>query len=277
MLFTAYLTKRGLQPGTVKSYMAAIRFTQIGLGMGDPQIGHMLQLEYVLKGMKRLAAPAGQRKRLPITPAILQTLKTVWETGEQFDSAMLWAASCLCFFGFLRSGEVVAPSPSAFDPNTHLAAADVRVDSHSNPQRMEVRIKASKTDPYRQGFTLHLGRTGMELCPVTALLGYLARRGNRPGPLFLYASGQFLTRESFVSDLRQALERGGVQAAQYAGHSFRIGAATTAALAGVPDSLIKTMGRWKSEAYTLYIRTPSDQLCSVSAKLATGHSHRTEQ
>ncbi len=50
----------------------------------------------------------------------------------------------------------------------------------------------------------------------------------------------------------------------YAGHSFRIGAATTASYYGIPEALIKTMGRWESAAYLLYIRTPREQLCTVA-------------
>ena len=51
----------------------------------------------------------------------------------------------MCFLGFLRSGEVVVPSDSAFDPSMHLAYGDVRADNTSSPQFLEVRIKASKT------------------------------------------------------------------------------------------------------------------------------------
>ena len=40
MLFVSMLHREGLAPGTVKSYMAAVRFEQISRGMGDPWIPH---------------------------------------------------------------------------------------------------------------------------------------------------------------------------------------------------------------------------------------------
>ena len=40
---------------------------------------------------------------------------------------------------------------------------------------------------------------------------------------------------------------------QFAGHSFLIGAATMAAMVGVEDSMIRTLGRWHSTAFLQYI------------------------
>lgn len=39
-----------------------------------------------------------------------------------------------------------------------------------------------------------------------------------------------------------------------------IGAATMAAKAGLSDSFIKTLGWWKSSAFSVYIQTPWQQL-----------------
>ena len=58
-------------------------------------------------------------------------------------------------------------------------------------------------------------------------------------------------------------------AKNFAGHSFRIGAATTAAQCGIQNALIKTLGRWESSAYTRYIRTAPEVLYKVSRTLLT--------
>ena len=270
MLFVASLHQAKLAHGTIKSYLAAIRYAQIAQGLSDPNIHSFPQLEYILRGIKK-ATPTSSRCRLPITPEVLVKLREAWrEDPNGRDAKMLWAASCLCFFGFLRSGEIVCPSESQFDPGWHLGVQDVRTNSHTAPSRIEVILKGSKTDPFRQGHTLHIGVTGRRICPVAALLTYLAARGANPGPLFVWGNGKYLTRSTFVDGVRRALTKAGLVGGNYAGHSFRIGAATTAARCGIQDSLIKTLGRWESSAYQRYIRTAPETLCSVSATLLKG-------
>ena len=52
-------------------------------------------------------------------------------------------------------------------------------------------------------------------------------------------------REAFVAAVRKALAETGLAAKDYADHSFRIGAAITAARQGMQDSLIKTLAGGK--------------------------------
>jgi len=268
--FVAHLAKEGLKHRTMKVYLSAVRHLHIAEGAPDPFQSPLGRLQYVLQGAKRMEARSGTspRTRLPIGPDILRTLRRIWQDSGDPDKAMLWAAACLGFFGFLRAGEFTVPSEEGFDASTHLTHQDIAIDDPRRPNMIRVHLKQSKTDPFRKGVSLFIGKTGAELCPVAALLGYLVERGQRPGPLFLFKDGRYLTRQRLVTAVRKALDTAGLDQSQYCGHSFRIGAATTAAKRGLEDSVIKTLGRWRSLAYLDYVRIPREQLANYSRILA---------
>ena len=79
----------------------------------------------------------------------------------------------------------MVPDSGPFDPQVHQCVADLVYVHDETHNHIEVQIKASKTDQYRQGTRVALGATGASICPVSALLDYLTIRGNRPGALFL--------------------------------------------------------------------------------------------
>ena len=269
--FVAQLAKDGLAASSIKSYLSAVRHLHLAMHLPDPKIGEMGRLEQVIKGSKCEYAKLkpGTRERLPITPELLLKMRKIWEKqSKSFDNIMLWVASCLCFFGFLRAGELTVPTEPDYDPGVHLNFSDVAVDSKSNPSLLRVHIKASKTDPFRKGIHIFMGTTGNDLCPVNAMLAYLARRGPQSGPLFLFENGRFLTRDRFVRQIKSALTAAGVSCKHYSGHSFRIGAASTAASRGIPEATIKTLGRWESSAYLLYIKLPREQLAGISKAIS---------
>ena len=182
---------------------------------------------------------------------------------------MLWAACCLAFFGFLRTGEMTIPSDTEYDPSCHLSFKDIAIDDPDSPSMLRVTMKQSKTDPFRRGIDLFLGKTNNEICPVSTMLKYLVMRGQDPGPLFRFSDGRFLTHQRSVTAIRSALASAGVDKSKYNGHSFRIGAVTTAAAKGIEDSVIKTLGRRRSLAYLDYIRVPRDKLASYSRVLCS--------
>lgn len=143
---------------------------------------------------------------------------------------------------------------------------DLDVDSVTSPLCIKVNIKTSKTDPFRRGCAIYIGKAKPPLCAVEAVLAYLHIREATPGPLFMLQSGEPLTRVLLTKWLREILEAANIPG-NYASHSFRIGAATMAARNGVPDHLIQTLGRWSSDAFKGYVRTPVDVLVASSGKL----------
>ena len=101
------------------------------------------------------------------------------------------------------------------------------------------------------------------------MLNYLLERGQGEGPLFRFNDGWLLTRQWLVDAVQRALQASGLNQSRYRGHSFRIGAATTAAARGMEDAIINTLGRWRSLAYLDYVKIPREQLASYSVVLAS--------
>ncbi len=267
--YVDFLANEGLSHVTIKGYLAAVRHLHIENDAGDPGISAMPKLELIIRGVKMCqASKVASRPRQPISVELLGKIQSVWAAAPSWDNTMLWAAASLCFFGFLRSGEITVPGDKSFDQARHLTCGDVTVDSLANPTMLRVKIKASKTDPFRLGVDIFVGQVGTLLCPVAAALKYLVMRGSHSGPFFHFKDKKPLTRSRFVEQVRRALSKAGVDSSPYSGNSCRSGAATTAARRGISDATIKMLGRWKSIAYQLYIKTPRNQLAETSRTLA---------
>jgi len=151
------------------------------------------------------------------------------------------------------------------------------VDNRDHAQLLKVTIKQSKTDPFRKGVDHYLGATNGMLCPVKTLLPFLAiRPGWANSPLFIFKDGHPLTRQRFCNILSISLSQLGYDSALYNTCSFRIGAATTTSQANIPDSSIQMLGRWKSNAYQAYIKTPPQELAWFSVYLTTGYQQNKQ-
>ena len=224
--FVSYLGEAGLAYSTIKSYLSAIRYLQISYGFPSPFDIPMPRLDLILRGIKITKAKLGlaPRRKLPVTPVILRQLKLVWsKAGSDYEQTLLWATSLVCFFGFLRAGEVTLKTKETFDPSYHISFEDVAADSRTSPTYVQLTLKGSKTDPFRKGANVILGQTEDDLCPVSALFAYLRMRGPAKGPLFVKADSSPLTKSFFVIKFREALLAIGYrheETCQYAGPSW---------------------------------------------------------
>lgn len=220
-------------------------------------------MELLLKGSQRKKVRK-KDTRLPVTPLVLRMIRReVDKAPREFENILLWAMCCLGFYGFLRSGEFTCLTTTSFDSSKHLTYRDIAINS-----LVRVHLKYSKTDQLGQGLDIYIGAIHNDICPIAVMLSYLAAQGPRPGPLFQLRDGAPLTRQRFVDTLRVKLAQAGVDHKPFAGHSFRIGAATTAAAKGISENTIQTLGRWASNAYKRYIRLPNTQLAEHSRMLA---------
>ena len=167
----SHLAEAGLKHRTIKVYLSAIRFLHIKEGTGDPFQPTLHRLHCVTKKAEAEKG-TGEKERLPISPKFLRKIKAAWDPhATNKDIKMLWAACCLSFFAFLQIGEMTVPNDHTYyDRGSHLSFSDVAVDDSSNPRMLRITIKQSKTNPFRKGVDLFVGKTASELCPVRALL-----------------------------------------------------------------------------------------------------------
>ena len=100
-------------------------------------------------------------------------------------------------------------------------------DAHT-PTSLRIKLKKSKTDQLGYAVDVYVGRIDSLLCPVGAGLDYMV------------AIGFPLTKSMFTQHVHDVLQAVGLTYTQFAGHRFRIGAATAAARAGIEDSVIRS-------------------------------------
>ena len=268
-LFVVSLARR-ISPLTIQVYLSGLRFFNIQMNHGDP-FPSMLRLKLLLRGIKRgIGNQLRKPPRLPITITALHFIQSAIKSSllSAHDQDMLWSACCLAFFGFLRASEFTAPSPSNYLPGCTLLVSDINIDIDSN---LYVRIKMSKVDPFRQGHVLLITPTNTPICAVSAMRFFLQCQGNSPGPLFKFANGTFLTRNKLNCFMKSWLSPLHLNANRFSSHSFRIGAASTAAAAGLPSWLIQALGRWSSQCYIRYIRMSPSTISAVPRKLVQVH------
>lgn len=258
LLFTSYLSLK-VSPPTIKVYLAGVRNLHIEAGVSNP-FENLRLLPRLIRGIKRIYGQE-RRPRLPITPQILLRFNRYLQLNYP-DHIVLWSAMLIAFFGFLRSSELL-----------DLRKNDITVlDSTTQTPTFGLRIRYSKSDPFRQSATIRLAPSGHPtLCPSKAICSLLKQPylTADDSPLLQWASGSPVSRQTFNNAIKWLAQCSGLNPSVFSTHSFRIGAATTAASAGVPDSLIQTLGRWSSDAYQLYIRTPPSTLDHIAYSLAS--------
>ena len=273
VLFTTNLA-RSISYSSIKGQLAAKNFFSEVHGFNTTTTFTSFHRLYLtLRGIRRTQGNKHKKqKRLPITPDLLKIIQYNLHNSSLVyeDKLMLWAAMLTAFFGFLRISEYTATNKTLFDPELTLCYRDVKMLKYLQPKgvsrngvtNVELNIKSSKTDPFRMGISVRLAANDSMLCPVQALIEYMAFHPKRQGPLFMFQNKKFLTRRDINNALKSYLNVNNVSS-----HSFRIGAATTAASAGYPKWLIQNLGRWTSDCFRTYIRITNSTIAKVCKSL----------
>ena len=109
-------------------------------------------------------------------------------------------------------------------PQTCLEYLGFELDTIKGEIRLpEEKLQRLKTlFQLRKGVDIYIGKTRDDICPVAAVLSFLAIRGQKPGPLFVCCDSTPCTKGHFILKLRSALQAAGLVGPNFAGHSFCI-------------------------------------------------------
>ena len=75
-----------------------------------------------------------------------------------------------------------------------------------------------------------------------------------------------LRARSVLAVTRDLMHSVGENPEQFGTHSYRIGGASALFAAGADETVIRTMGRWSSDIYHLYVRACFERCCEWTRK-----------
>ena len=268
---------RRFSPDTATKYLGAVvrYFHRHGVHLDTSSSWALSQLKRAYRKRPDNAVTARQ-PLLPITNGVVAQLRPTFDFGRLAECCV-YAVLTAGVGSLFRLGELTSARPGdAFPLRRHL--------SFTSPSEATLHLPNSKTDTTGRGVDVPLVCNGTATSSLHAMRQYLGVNESYVGPLdnghrplfrmpSLSEVSVPLSRGTFLSRLRQALDSAGLNPASYSGHSMRKGGAQSLFDAGVSTADIACAGRWsmRSTSIRLY-RTITPHMRAHWARLAAAGS-----
>ena len=254
--------KRGIKPRTAASYFGEaqswhLRTHGIKLASGIK----LERLAQMLKGLRREHGDSSRRVRRGLRAADLRRAMDHFLDPKRPQHANMRAALATAFQGLLRGAEFTVLKD--WNAELDMSRGDVAALS---VERLVLMMRPAKNMNHLKGKTVPLviGAGGAHLDAVAEVNNMLVvdptvygeRGGSKAAaiPLFRDAMGKALKSDDVRKWIQMAMCWLGLDSRHFGLHSLRIGGATALFAAGADPLVIRTMGRWSSDCYRLYVR-----------------------
>jgi hypothetical protein len=215
------------------------------------------ELKAMLDGAAALAPSSSKRpKRVPFTPEFIIKIHNQLDLNSPLDAAV-FVCLTTTFYCIARLGEFTVPTiKGKFNPSRYITRSSIsETFDRNNLPVTKFYIPCTKTAPAGEE-TYWAAQAGLS-DPKAALENHL--RVNPASPeahLFAWnhPTGGLrpLSRAEFTKRISSAATAAGLPG--FKGHSLRIGGTLEYLLRGIPFDVVKSMGRWSSESFTIYLR-----------------------
>lgn len=236
-LWLAHLKEGGAACSTIRSHLSALRHHC--LLHNTPANLNSPRIQLILKGIQREAVTGLPPKR-PVTLSHLRRLINASQTvhGEGLEHNRFSAMISLAFYGFLRPSEICTSSAKH-----ELKWTNVKFGT----KKHSVRITLVTYKHSQQANSIKIKRTNTKSCPIKWLKRYKNTYKNKGTAVFP------ITVRDFQTTLEKMKQKAKIKT-HITPHCLRHGGATWASNQGWTDAKIKAHGRWRSNAYTRYVK-----------------------
>lgn len=263
---------RTLPQKTILGYMNAVRMLHSWCSLSfDWSKSRFPRLHLILHGVRRVGIPPANKKKTAFGVKELLSLRQYcFGFLPKSVQRAAWTAIIVCFWGCLRSDNVVPKSVTKFDPARHVCKSNIELVDEG----FVVSLDKSKTRPlHGSGLTVLLSRLDslVELCPVRALnLIWSLFPAAHNGPSFLYLK-EGLAVPLLYRDLRSVINGwasfNGIVTGKFGSQSARSGSATSAFRGGVDSMSIMRLGDWLSNTFLSYVRQDISDLWKTQMRM----------
>ena len=267
LAFIAYLLRKGLKATTIRVYLSGL--SKMSFTLSGQKLDLLCEVsKAAITGKLKLDPKLGAK--VPITAKILKTIhsRLMLKDGvAKFTKNLMWAVCLMLFWSSCRTGEILSQAEEQFDAKTTLLNRNISFVTISLPdaptQSLEVLqlvLESPKESRLNETVTLELFPIPNSVfCPIRAIKKYTKSSekffsASPDLPLFRQINGAALSHNNFNCFLRKTLVRDVDYSGCLSAHSFRAGRAAAMADAGFSAEIIKSLGRWSSEAYRHYVK-----------------------
>ncbi|KAG2343185.1 hypothetical protein BDR05DRAFT_976011 [Suillus weaverae] len=195
----------------------------------------------------------------PFTIKFILNIRTHLNLSTPLDTA-IYACLTSTFYALCHVGELTVKSMKAFDPTNHVKRSNIEIDIEDRHGLKVTKIFLPHTKVAVAGRGVYWVQQQNLSDPKATILNHFSV--NEPLPdshLFAWRHKKGL--RPLTSGIVKRAGLGNLK-----GHGLRIGGSLKYLLRGVLFDVVKSMGRWSSEAFTIYLRKHVSILASYLQK-----------
>lgn len=261
----ALVETRGVQVDTASNYLSMVQ-GWMGRKCGVKLCGglKLSRLPAMLKGLRRIVGASPEKVRRGVAAQALRRAMDIMLDPSNPRDANIRAALASAFQGLMRSYEYCDTGKGPRGTKAVLSRIPTRKDLKVlTAERLVFMMCPCKNMKHLSGKTVPLviGGGGTYIDAAAEMLNLMkvdpTPSGIDPGRVPLFrdpGTNAPIQADALRRMIKNLMAAVGEDPGQFGTHSLRIGGATALFAQGATPMVIRTMGRWSSDCYRLYVR-----------------------